>query len=506
MVQPISMAIGTMISLRGLYSVCLQAMEQVIDAKHFGEDSQSLHTLFECERGLFNILENLQIIWANGDTLSKRYGIESDTGAVGAKQHAAEQQKKLQFRKKVAWAVKDKKGFGRLVADVGAFVQKGGSENIEAINMKLQDLISFVEADAHQRIDEMIKQQRFRFEVTAYLTGWHQHPQLECDQRQWNPTVRIHPHPLSGPRGDRKSSYQSDDRYYSYSVSMSFPGLPLDSPVNFLFQPPDCNGLIELSFPLAPDFPAGMACLIKYRLSRRFCKRYNDPGDQPEQRHLAQRTPHHQRNCNLHARRRSGHTFVQGSGPLRNSTAYGHPPYGINSTSTFQATSHGNATGPGTGTGLSLGGPPSNGTDGALDSQQSGNVSAPTLSGQGKDNGDPPATPTTPGIAGATSPGNDSLAGAALPSTLVTITTPGSPGLNGSQTGAPPDGTPTAPPGQTVDGQQIPESGGPMETTQPAAHTTGANGATGGDGPAVTTAGGGTDPGQSAAASTCRCN
>lgn len=72
---------------------------------------------------------------------------------MGAKQHAAEQQNKLQFRKKVAWAVKDKKGFGRLVADVGAFVQKlyailhieGGSENIEAINMKLQDLVSFVE-------------------------------------------------------------------------------------------------------------------------------------------------------------------------------------------------------------------------------------------------------------------------------------------------------------------------------------------------------------------------
>lgn len=103
MVEPISMAVGTMIGLGGLYGVCLQAMEQVIDAKHFGEDSQSLHSLFECERFLFNewgekvrihdttaprhrcldmssneypivrsILENLQIIWANGDTLSKR--------------------------------------------------------------------------------------------------------------------------------------------------------------------------------------------------------------------------------------------------------------------------------------------------------------------------------------------------------------------------------------------------------------------------------------------------
>lgn len=234
-------------------------------------------------------------------------------------------------------------------------------------------------------------------------------------------------------------------------------------------------------------------------------------------------------------------TFLQGSHQLRNSTAHDLPAHGMNSSSNPQA---GNGTAAGTGTGLALGGPPSNGTNGALNSPQgsiatpTGSGWAPTVSGQGMGNGAPPATPTTTGIATASSPGSDSLAGAAPPSTLLTITTPGSPGESGSQSGPPPGVTPvntglvgasqaastpgsdnpgasvttpslasqTAPPGQTVDGQEIPDSGGPMESTPPVAQTTGANGATGGDGPTVTTAGGGTDPGQSAAASTCRCN
>lgn len=166
-------------ALAGLYSVCLQAMEQIVDAKHFGQDSKKLHSLFESERFLFkewgdkvrindthapphrcldpssneypvvrSILENLQLIWVNGDALSKRYGIESCPSVVGATQP-----KKLGLRKKVEWAVKDKKGFGLFVADVGAFVEKlyaildidGGSEEIKVINVKLQDLMSFVE-------------------------------------------------------------------------------------------------------------------------------------------------------------------------------------------------------------------------------------------------------------------------------------------------------------------------------------------------------------------------
>lgn len=152
-----------------------------------------------------------------------------------------------------------------------------------------------------------------------------QHPQLECHQRKWNPSVRTDP--ISPPRRVlTNSSYGSDDRCDSYSVSMSFPGLPLESPVSFLFHPPDCDGLIELSFPLASDFPAGMACLIKYVLStppccrpilthdqqlrRRFCQRYNDPRQQPEQFDLAQRPAHHQWNCILYTRRRGGHENI----------------------------------------------------------------------------------------------------------------------------------------------------------------------------------------------------
>lgn len=229
-------------------------------------------------------------------------------------------------------------------------------------------------------------------------------------------------------------------------------------------------------------------------------------------------------------------TFLQGSHQLRNSTAHDLPAHGMNSSSTAQA---GNWTSAGTGTGLSLGGPPSNGTNGALNSPQgsivlpAGSVSAPAVSGQGMGNGAPPPTPTTTGIASTTSPGNNSLAGATPPTTLLTITTPSTAGLNGGQLGGPPGGpagsgetAPTAgsddpgasvtkpslasqtpPPHQTVDGQEIPDIGGPPSEPMPAVtQTAGANGVTGGDGPAVTTADAVTDPGQSAAASTCRCN
>lgn len=231
-------------------------------------------------------------------------------------------------------------------------------------------------------------------------------------------------------------------------------------------------------------------------------------------------------------------TFVQGSNPLRNSTAYGHAPYGMNSTSAFQATSNGNAAGTGTGPGRSLGGAPSNGTDGALNNPQ-GSIatptspgSAPTIAGPGMGNGAPPATPITTGIAAASSPDGDSLPGAPPASTLLTITTPSTPGLNGSQPVGSPGGTPvstglagagqaastggsdypaasvttpslasqTPPPHQIVDGQEIPYGGGPAETTPAVTQTPGTNGAPGGDVPVVT------DPGQSAAASTCRCN
>lgn len=235
-------------------------------------------------------------------------------------------------------------------------------------------------------------------------------------------------------------------------------------------------------------------------------------------------------------------TFVQGSNPLRNSSAHNLPTHGMNSSSTAQA---GNWKIPGTGTGLSPGGPLPNGTNGALNIPQgsiatsTSSGSAPTVSAQGMGNGAPPATPTTTGIAAALPPASDSLAGAAPPSTLLTITTPSSPGLNGSPVGGPPGGTPvstgssgasqaasavgsddpgalvtnpsrasqTAPPHQIVDGQEIPNGHGPAsETTPTVAQTTPANEAPGGDGPVVTTAGGATDPGQSVAASTCRCN
>lgn len=180
--EPISMTAGAVLGLAGLYSVSMQAMQQISDAKPRGDEFQKLHDQFDCQRFLFkewgykvrirdstiprhrcldmssreypvvrSILENLQMIWADGDVLSKRYGIEVDPGVWGVVQPAAEQ-KKVHSVKKVAWTVKDKKRFGVLVGDVGAFVQRmytivdkeGVTQDIEAVTLKLKDLMAFV--------------------------------------------------------------------------------------------------------------------------------------------------------------------------------------------------------------------------------------------------------------------------------------------------------------------------------------------------------------------------
>lgn len=101
------MAVGTAFSVAGLYSVCVQAMEQIQDARDLQKDCQKFYTLFQSERFLFkawgdkvrinvktghphpclnetstgyttiqSILENIKIMMTDGDKLSKRYGIE----------------------------------------------------------------------------------------------------------------------------------------------------------------------------------------------------------------------------------------------------------------------------------------------------------------------------------------------------------------------------------------------------------------------------------------------
>jgi hypothetical protein len=122
--EPISFTIGTAIGLAGLYSVCLQAMEQVSDGKNFAEDSKMLYALPETERYLFQvwgkrvgiekqsdfhrcldpklpeyprvrgILKSLETILSNGDGLCKKYGLVS-------KEH-------ISIRRKYVWAVNDK--------------------------------------------------------------------------------------------------------------------------------------------------------------------------------------------------------------------------------------------------------------------------------------------------------------------------------------------------------------------------------------------------------------
>lgn len=158
---------ATVIGVAGLYSVCLQAMENIQDARNLEKDYLKLHTLFESERFLFKawgnkvridiktgdphpcldktskeystihgILENVKIMLTDSDKLSKRYGM----------------QKKKSIVNKMVWAVKDKKGFGLLVAEVGAFVQKlytildlvEGDNQVGEVDEKLNDLIEVV--------------------------------------------------------------------------------------------------------------------------------------------------------------------------------------------------------------------------------------------------------------------------------------------------------------------------------------------------------------------------
>lgn len=138
--EPISFSIGTAMGLAGLYSVCLQVMEQVSDGKNFAEDSQMFYALFETERYLFQvwgkrvgiekesdfhrcldpaspehprirgILKSLEAILSNGDDLCKKYGLDS--------------KERVSIRRKCAWAVIDKKKFDRLVKDIGTLVEK----------------------------------------------------------------------------------------------------------------------------------------------------------------------------------------------------------------------------------------------------------------------------------------------------------------------------------------------------------------------------------------------
>lgn len=187
MVEPISMAVGTAIGVAGLYSVCMHIMEQALDGKALGKDSEKLFSLLQVEQLLFkrwgeragihdsskqhrclddttdeylvirSILQNIEIIWSDGDTLSGKYGIEpADVSGDGGVRRAADRrQKQTSIKGKFFWAIKDKKKFEHLVSDVGAFVQKlfmildldlevGDTTEMPDIDDKLSELRAFV--------------------------------------------------------------------------------------------------------------------------------------------------------------------------------------------------------------------------------------------------------------------------------------------------------------------------------------------------------------------------
>lgn len=139
--DPISLTVGTAIGLAGLYSVCLQAMEQVINAIEFEKDFGVGRSMFETERYLYvmwgkrvgierdskvrhpcldtqgssylairRILQSLETIWSDTDTLCKKYGLDLN--------------QKVSARRKIVWAIRDKDKFEKLINLVGVFVEK----------------------------------------------------------------------------------------------------------------------------------------------------------------------------------------------------------------------------------------------------------------------------------------------------------------------------------------------------------------------------------------------
>lgn len=176
-------AVGTVIGVVGLYSTCLQLMEQVETARGFTKDSEKLRVMFETEKLLYkkwgekvgigkpqhhrclddpsdeyevvrDVLENLKLIWTDSDTLSTKYGLKVSVPPGPGNMVVIRSQHELSFRRKFVWASKDKKKFESLLGDVGAFIQKlydlvalsdDGEYKMAEMDDKLNELKSYLE-------------------------------------------------------------------------------------------------------------------------------------------------------------------------------------------------------------------------------------------------------------------------------------------------------------------------------------------------------------------------
>lgn len=194
--EPVGFTVG-IIGLAGLYSVCLQGLEQIDSGRNFGKESRKILVLFETEKFLlrkwgekvgviihgrgrarshhpaldvrsrsvaYNILANIENIWSDGDTLSKKYGLKVATqptssitvkiASLRVQEAAARTQKETSLFRKCTWVIKDEKKFELLVEDLGAFVEKlyaaaaptdGNEQVVVDVARKLDEMKSFVE-------------------------------------------------------------------------------------------------------------------------------------------------------------------------------------------------------------------------------------------------------------------------------------------------------------------------------------------------------------------------
>ena len=163
MADPVGAAVG-IASLVGLYITCLELVEA---GKSFAVDSHAILTRFEAEKLLlkrwgenvgitagciqpchhakldtaeertmiYNILASIETIFTDADALSSRYGLQlasspssltSQTRDVQdmANNNPRRVQNETLFKRKASWAIRDKKKFSRLVADLGAFIEQ----------------------------------------------------------------------------------------------------------------------------------------------------------------------------------------------------------------------------------------------------------------------------------------------------------------------------------------------------------------------------------------------
>lgn len=143
--------LGTVTGIFGMYSVCLQLMNQIDDARNFEGDLVKLRTLFDTEKFLFKrwgdfvglrtedrwkhhhflredadeypviarILMQLEKVWSNAEPFLIANNISESTRA-----NKVSTERGPSVRRKVLWALKDKRKFEGLLADVGALVQK----------------------------------------------------------------------------------------------------------------------------------------------------------------------------------------------------------------------------------------------------------------------------------------------------------------------------------------------------------------------------------------------